>query len=64
MLKTTGYKSVDVALACGDTEELSRLGKKGVDSRKKIQQIKILVRLSGAVEAQREAHEDICPLND
>jgi hypothetical protein len=64
MTKMTGYESVDVALACGDKKELSRLGKKGVDSRKKRIQIKILMHLSGAMEAQREAHEDICPLND
>lgn len=67
MIKMTGYESVDAARARGDLEELSRLGKKGADSRRNIRKripSLTLVRLAGAVEAQKQAHEDVCPLND
>lgn len=59
-----GYLCVDRALEELDHDELSRLGKKGVMSKKERELSKIKRLLAGAAEAARQANLDICPIGD
>ena len=48
-----------------DYTELSRLGKKGATSKKQQKgSSKLNILLRGAEEAAREAHLDVCPIED
>jgi len=68
-MPTKVYPSVEKALAEGDYEELSRLGKRGGQvsaRRRKAKKLLLLARrewlLDGAREMAEQANEHICPV--